>query len=134
MKRFAVLLLALSACVVVPTAVIGGPQPIAFSATMRSTYDGWAKDIETCSKQKVPATSWRVVQGETFSSPVFPDLKLYGLYDSATNTITLASDDLWNPWVVRHEMLHAALWRGLWLTGHPPTFFLGVCGGLVTSP
>ncbi|HEX3534975.1 MAG TPA: hypothetical protein VHT23_12185 [Gemmatimonadaceae bacterium] len=91
-------------------------------------FETWWQEVEQCSGQAgdFAAVSWYYVPGAG-SFVVGTDPEAVGLWQSSTNSITLAQAFREYAPVVRHEELHAILKRG----DHPPEYFQDKCGSIV---
>ncbi len=101
---------------------------VAFAPPAR--YARWWTQAQACSglTGDLAAVQWYVVPGaDTIPDPGHADVNAY--WSPASNRIVLGGKWARDGSVVRHEMLHALLGRGV--TGHPAAYFQGRCAGWV---
>jgi hypothetical protein len=94
-------------------------------------YPQWWAQVEQCSGKTADfsAVRWYIVPS-AFSFRVTDGSAATGAYYQSFNAIVLAEKARDEPFVVRHEELHAILRQ----PGHPPEYFTEKCGSLVTVP
>ena len=101
----------------------------ALSLTPPAVYQRWWRDTEACSgtSGSLANVAWFFVPGA--SKLPFNQGEVDGYWSLHGNQIVLAGDAVYDGQAVRHEMLHALLptARG----GHPRSYFLGACAGVV---
>ncbi len=111
---------------------ITGPDPyfpagaVAFNPPPR-IYATWWADVEGCSHLSAPFAS---VHYYYFPASGFFYVKsdeVLGAWSNQGNRITVAEGVALDPFVVRHEMLHALLQTG----DHPAAYFSTACVALV---
>lgn len=113
---------------------VTGPDPyfpegaVAFNPPPR-IYTTWWADVQHCSGLSAPFAS---VHYYYFPATGFFYVKgdeVLGVWAQRGNRITVAEGVALDPFVVRHEMLHALLQTGQ----HPAAYFSGACGTLVKT-
>jgi hypothetical protein len=92
------------------------------------TRDGWAR-IEACAgrQRDIQSVNWYTVPGFMPVELEHHQGGALGFWDTYDNRIVVVEAYLDEPWVVRHEMLHAILRR----TDHPAEYFERRCGAVI---
>lgn len=91
-------------------------------------YKQWFKETEHCSQRlgNFDDITWFVVPNSNYV--ITSKGEQVAAYWSITyNYVIMSSKHQMNPYIVRHEMLHAILQ----ISGHPPEFFIDRCHGLI---
>jgi hypothetical protein len=139
---FFLVILALTAAVCVRSAVLPSfPQPTAedrgaaVPIELPARYREWWRQVEACSGKSRPITAvagWYAV----LDTVVFVGGRAYAaVYFGESDELFFARRFLHQPFIVRHEMLHALLRTPARdSVRHPDEFFRVRCGALVSPP
>ena len=91
----------------------------------------WWRMTEACSglRGDLGSIRWYVQTGvDALQIPGNQDGRYGGYWWALGNRILLTEKAVTQPWLIRHEMLHALIGR----VGHPRSQFVDRCGGTVT--